>query len=142
NHSPYSGEIPDMAYEPEINLEVFPEEDAEGLYNYLQGLKASDDALRDLIDEMEKHDKEINLLVYGDDFINLFTVVEDEFTSQQLHETPMFIFMNHGRSSNHDPQIEGLSLIFLTTVILKEGDYYVSAYQALMDNLLTKGVKR
>jgi len=142
NHSPYSGEIPDMAYEPEINLEVFPEEDAEGLYNYLQGLKASDDALRDLIDEMEKHDTEINLLVYGDHFPNLFTGLEEEFTTQQLHETPWFIFMNHGRSSNHDPQIEGLSPIFLTTVLLKEGDYYVSPFQALMDNLLTKGVKR
>lgn len=142
NHSPYSGEIPDMSYQPKINLEVFPEEDTEGLYNYLQGLKASDDALRGLINEMEKYDTEINLVVYGDHFPNLFTGLEEQFTAQQLHETPWFIYMNQGRSSNNETQIEELSPIFLTTVLLNEGDYYVSPFQALMDNLLTKGVNR
>jgi len=141
NHSPYSGEIPNMTYKPQINLDVFPKVRENELYNYLQGLKASDGAIKDLIGEMEKSNTDINLLFYGDHLPNLFTGLENQFTTRTLHETPWFIYMNHGRSKA-GVQMEGLSPSFLVTVLLREGNYYVSPFQALMDNLLTKGVKR
>ena len=49
--------------------------------------------------------------------------------------------MNHGRSEN-GVQLDGLSPAFFIPVLLKEGNYYVSPFQGLMDNLLTQGVKR
>lgn len=141
NHSPYSGEIPNMSYQPQINLNVFPEVDEKGLYNYLQGLNATDQAIEDLINEIDNSNKEINFLFYGDHFPSLFRGADNHFTYQELHETPWFIYMNQGRSQN-GTQIDGLSPSFFVTLILQEGDYYVSPFQALMDELLTKGVKR
>src|SRR5699024_3867586 len=48
NHSPYEKEIGEMDYEPDIN-ERYPEEKRSELRNYLQGLKASDEATKELI---------------------------------------------------------------------------------------------
>ena len=141
NHSPYNGEIPEMSYKPEINTNVFPEENQEGLFNYLQGIKASDAAVKGLITELEESDREVNVLLYGDHFPSLFRGIEDRFTEEEIHETPWFIYMNHGRSEN-EIQLNGLSPVFLITVLLREGNYYVTPFQGLMDELLTQGVKR
>ena len=141
NHSPYTGVIPEMTYKPEINSEVFLEKDQEGLVNYLQGLKATDDAVKDLITELEESDNDVNVLLYGDHFPSLFRGLEDQFTEEEIHETPWFIYMNHGRSEK-GTQLDGLSPAFLITVLLREGNYYVTPFQGLMDELLTQGVKR
>ena len=141
NHSPYSGVIEEMTYKPEINSDVFPKKDQEGLFNYLQGLKATDDAVKELITELEKSDKDVNVLLYGDHFPSLFRGLEDQFTDEEIHETPWFIYMNDGRSEK-GTQLDGLSPAFLITVLLREGNYYVTPFQGLMDELLTQGVKR
>ena len=79
--------------------------------------------------------------MYGDHFPSLFRGLEDQFTVEEIHETPWFIYMNHGRSEK-EIQLEGLSPVFLMTVLLREGNYYVTPFQGLMDELLTRGVKR
>jgi len=141
NHSPYGGEIPDMLYQPKITPDILSKEKEKELYNYLQGLKASDEAMEDMIKEIEKVDTEINILFYGDHFPSIFRGTEDQFTYKELHETPWFLYMNHGRSNN-GIQMEGLSPAFFTTVLLREGNYYVTPFQALMDELLSQGIKR
>ncbi|WP_018708343.1 LTA synthase family protein [Siminovitchia fordii] len=141
NHSPYTGEIPDMDYRPEINFQVYPEKESKGLVNYLQGLRASDEAIDQLVKEFASSDKEINLVLYGDHFPSLFRGFEDQFPNDQLHETPWFIYMNHGRSDG-GLKLDGISPIFFTTVLLREGNYYVTPFQGLMDELLNQGVKR
>src|SRR5699024_10201292 len=72
NHLPYNEEIPDVAYEPKIN-EIYPEDKRRDLYNYLRGLKASDNAVGELVTNLEGSDKEVNFLFYGDHFPSLFT---------------------------------------------------------------------
>ncbi|MGM9919768.1 MAG: LTA synthase family protein, partial [Bhargavaea sp.] len=141
NHSPYTGEIPDMDYNPEINYAVYPEKESKGLRNYLQGLRATDEAFKDLLGTLSESDKEINLILYGDHFPSLFRGKEQQFPGSLLHETPWLIYMNHGRSEG-GVQLDGISPIFLTTVLLKEGNYKVTPFQALMDQMLSKGVKR
>lgn len=141
NHSPYNDEIPDMEYKPDINLSVFPEKNETGLVNYLQGLRASDEAVEELIDEIESSDKDINILFFGDHFPSLFRGLEEKFPDNQLNETPWFIYMNHGRSKD-GIKLDGISPIFLTTILLKEGNYYVTPFQGLMDEMLTYGIKR
>lgn len=141
NHSPYNGEIPEMNYEPEINANVFPAKNQEGLFNYLQGLKATDDAVKTLINELEDTGKEFNFILYGDHFPSLFRGLEDQFTVEEIHETPWFLYMNDGRSEKNI-QLEGLSPAFLITVLLREGNYYITPFHSLMDELLTLGVKR
>ncbi|WP_213422029.1 LTA synthase family protein [Bhargavaea massiliensis] len=141
NHSPYTGEIPDMDYIPKINYDVFPEKESKGLTNYLQGLRASDEAFEDLIGTLSESDQEINLILYGDHFPSLFRGKEQQFPGALLHETPWLIYMNHGRSEG-GLKLNGISPIFLTTVLLKEGNYKVTPFQALMDQMLSNGVKR
>ncbi|RWR04795.1 LTA synthase family protein [Siminovitchia fortis] len=141
NHSPYTGEIPEMDYRPEINFKIYPKKEVKGLVNYLQGLKASDGAIEQLVKELASSDKEINLVLYGDHFPSLFRGLEEQFPNDQLHETPWFIYMNHGRSDG-GVKLDGISPIFFTTVLLREGNYYVTPFQGLMDELLDQDVKR
>src|SRR5699024_2016314 len=84
NHSPYGGEIPDMLYQPKITPDILSKEKEKELYNYLQGLKASDEAMEDMIKEIEKVDTEINILFYGDHFPSIFRGTEDQFTYKEL----------------------------------------------------------
>lgn len=140
NHSPYTGEIPDMKYQPEINFEVFPEEKSAGLFNFLQGIKATDDAVEELIGELDKSERDVNVLLYGDHYPSLFRGLEEKFANQ-ITETPWFIYMNKERG-NKNVQFEGLSPSFLVPVLLREGNYFVSPLHGLMDELLTYGVRR
>src|SRR5699024_12354869 len=72
NHSPYEKEIGEMDYEPDIN-ERYPEEKRSELRNYLQGLKASDEATKELINELDKSEEDINFLLFSDHLPKLFT---------------------------------------------------------------------
>jgi len=141
NHSPYSGEIPEMSYQPEINVNIYPEKNAEELVNYFQGLRASDEAIEALVKKFHSSDKEINLLLFGDHFPSLFRGLEERFPDNQLHETPWLIYMNHGRSDG-GLKLDGLSPIFFMTVLLREGNYFVTPFQGLMNELLERNVKR
>lgn len=141
NHSPFGGEIPTSEYHPNLNEDVYPKNRMQEMTNYLQGLHASDQAIADLITQFDQSEKEINFVFYGDHFPSLFRGLEDQFPGNQLHETPWFIYMNHNRSLS-DVNMDGLSPIFLTTLLLQAGEYYVSPFQALMDDLLHAGVKR
>lgn len=141
NHLPYSREIPDMEYNPLFKSDLFPEGREKEVFNYLQGLKASDDAIEDLVIGIEKAEKDVNLLLYGDHFPSIFRGTEDRFQGNELHETPWFLYMNNDRSKK-GMDIEGLSPAFLVPVLLREGDYYVSPFHGLLDSLLTKKVKR
>lgn len=140
NHSPYNQELPDTGYTPEIHSD-FPKKKEKELINYLQGVHASDKAIEELVNKLKNMDKEVNLLFYGDHFPSVFRGTETRYTGDQLHETPWFIYMNKGRSQS-GIQLDGLSPAFLVPVLLREGNYYVSPYQGLMDSLLTHGVKR
>jgi phosphoglycerol transferase MdoB-like AlkP superfamily enzyme len=141
NHSPYHEGIPDLDYKPEINLDIYPKDKEKGLFNYLQGIHASDQAIDALVDTLDRSDKEVNMLFFGDHFPSVFRGLENQFKGDLLHETPWFIFMNKGRSEN-GAQLDNLSPAFFMPVLLREGNYYVSPFQGLMDNLLTAGVKR
>ncbi len=141
NHAPYNGEIPDMDYKPEINLDIYPEEKEEELYNYSQGLRATDEAMEKLVRKLKKSDKDTNILFYGDHFPSVFIGMEDQFQGNTLYETPWFLYMNKDRSKK-EINYEGLSPAFLMSVLLREGNYYVSPFQGLMDKLLTLEVKR
>lgn len=141
NHSPYNGEIPDMEYKPEINSDVYPEEYEEELINYLQGTRASDQAIRTLINEFDESGREFNLLFYGDHYPSLFRGLEDQFSEKEIHETPWFLYMDSERSEL-GINYEGVSPIFFVPILLKEGNYYVTPFYALMDELLSYGVRR
>jgi phosphoglycerol transferase MdoB-like AlkP superfamily enzyme len=141
NHSPYNKDIPEMDYKPEINTDVYPKKKEKELFHYLQGIHASDKAMKELVTKLGKSDREVNFLFYGDHFPSVFRGTENQFKGTLLHETPWFIYMNHGRSEK-GVQLDNLSPAFFIPVLLREGHYYVSPFQGLMDALLEKGVKR
>src|SRR5699024_3554193 len=100
-----------------------------------------DEAVEDLLKEIDQVESDVNILFYGDHFPSLFRGTEDRFSRKEIHETPWFLYMNHGRSKD-GIHLKGLSPAFFTTVLLREGDYYVSPFQALMDQLLSEDVRR
>ncbi|WLV24303.1 LTA synthase family protein [Aciduricibacillus chroicocephali] len=141
NHVPYDGTIPEMGYQPKINLNVYPKEKRKELINYLQGIHASDKAIETMIKKLKASRQEVNIVFYGDHLPGVFTGMEDRFGTDKLHETPWFIYMNHVRSQGGQ-HLEGLSPAFIVPALLQEGNYRLSAFHSLMDELLSKGVKR
>lgn len=141
NHAPYKKEVKEVEYEPKINKSVYPEDLQEELFNYLQAIKATDYAVEKLVNQIDDEKNDVNLILYGDHFPRLFEGMENEFGEDNIHETPWFLYMNHQRAST-DKDIEGISPIFFVPLLLKEGDYYVTPYYALMDKLLEEDVLR
>src|SRR5699024_4651666 len=139
NHAPYKKEVKEVEYEPIINKSVYPEDLQEELFNYLQAIKATDYAVEKLVNQIDDEKNDVNLILYGDHFSRLFEGMENEFGEDNIHETPWFLYMNHQRAST-DKDIEGISPIFFVPFLLKEGDYYVTPYYALMDKLLEEDV--
>src|SRR5699024_12787704 len=92
NQYPDSEEIDDMAYSPEIS-DRYPSDQKEGLFNYLQGLKASDEAIDELIKELDQSDKDINLLFYGDQLPNYFTGFDDIFDDKKIYSSTYYYYM-------------------------------------------------
>lgn len=141
NHVPYNGEIPEMTYKPKINQAAYPKEKRKELFNYLQGIRSSDEAIETMVEKLKTSQQEVNIVFYGDHFPGLFTGMEDRFGADELHKTPWFIYMNHGRSKGGQ-QLNGISPAFIVPTLLQEGNYRVSAFHSLMGELLNKGVKR
>lgn len=141
NHAPYKKEVEEVDYEPQINEDVYPKEKREELINYLQAIKASDKAVKKLTDRIDDEKNDVNLILYGDHFPRLFEGMENEFGEDHIHETPWFLYMNHQGAST-DKNIEGVSPIFFVPILLREGDYYVTPYYALMDELFDEDVLR
>lgn len=141
NHAPYKKAVKEVEYEPKINSDVYPEDSREELFNYLQAIKASDNAVKKLINKINDEKNDVNLILYGDHFPRLFEGMEKEFGEDSIHETPWFLYMNNQQASS-DEDIEGVSPIFFVPLLLREGDYYVTPYYALMDKLLEEDVLR
>lgn len=139
NHSNYHYTYPFTSYVPDFWREPF-EERQEEVENFLKGLRMTDDALPDLIESLEQQPENVNLLLYGDHFPNMFNGKAELFSKEVLHRTPWFLYMNHGR--NQMKKLPEISPIFFASVLLKEGDYYVSPFQVILTELYEAGVQR
>ncbi len=104
NHSPHAGNFPDP-----IGVEgPFSEDKAEEIGHYLRGLRHSDDAMAELIGELEALEEPTVVLFYGDHLPAVWPQgVQDTNSDQTLRETPWFVWSNTGTVETAPPPVLG-----------------------------------
>ncbi|WP_413450252.1 LTA synthase family protein [Georgenia phoenicis] len=130
NHTPHVGSYPD----PIDVSGPFGEEDAEKLGHYLRGLRHSDEALADLLAELESLEERTVVLFYGDHLsATLPESVRTANEEQRLRETPWFVWSSFGTADVQAPPL--LTPNLLLTQLLAAVDAPLSPYAALLTEL-------
>lgn len=131
NHTPYNEDTYDeLKYS--ITDETIDEEHRQQIATYYQSLHNSDAYLGEFIDSLEKIDKKVAVLYFGDHSAGLFDIVKDNENKQvrdlaQL--TPYFVYTNYDAEyqSRHLPTVSPNCIVNSTFNVLnwqKSARYY------------------
>lgn len=102
NHSPFTDKY-DTQY-PGITLDEEDEELQNTLASYTQGIKYSDDAMKEFMDEIMNLDKKVVVVYYGDHLPGLYnSLLEQNDDPFDLYQTEYFI------TKNFDQDVTGLA---------------------------------
>ncbi|MBP1043689.1 sulfatase-like hydrolase/transferase [Vagococcus sp. BWB3-3] len=132
NHLPYGTEFIDRRTqeEPGLNLE---DEDKVTFNNYLDRIKATDEATKNFLDQIELMDEDVTVLLYGDHIPGFMSKYADKMSDFEKFGTDFFIYSNHGRSQSVDFPI--VSPIFFTNLVAQQNNAKISAYYAVLEEL-------
>lgn len=93
NHAPYEkGEYTNEF--SDFKLEKKYEKNLSGVSAYLTGVQATDEATYNFINKLEKLDRPVSLVFYGDHWPVAFDFVNRNSTKSTAYETPYFIWQN------------------------------------------------
>ncbi len=130
NHSPHAGNFPD----PIGVTGPFDDTKAEEVGQYLRGLRHSDDAMAELVGELEDFEEPTVVLFYGDHLPAVWPRgVQDANSDQQLRETPWFVWSNTGTVDTAPPPVLGPN--HLVPQLLAATGAPLSPYAALLTEL-------
>ncbi len=130
NHSPYGGNFTD----PIGATGDFGPGEAEGIGQYLRGLRHSDDAMAQLLEELEAMDERTIVLFYGDHLPAMWPgSVQSANTEQTLHETPWFVWANFETAPVDTPPV--VAPYLLMNQLLAAADAPLTPYDALLEEL-------
>lgn len=78
-----------------IAVEGVPEKNKQDVETYLQGIKYSDDALKDFVAELDKMKEKTMVVFWGDHLPSVFPEeIVNQNTERTMHETPLFMYAN------------------------------------------------
>ncbi|TDM12401.1 LTA synthase family protein [Macrococcus lamae] len=147
NHLPYKQNIlSNSTYKPVINHKLFssaPPKDnfadyigfAEG---YFKQVRYTDKAVEKLIADLNQSSVPTNIVFYGDHAPS-FMRGKEKLIGDNVFKTPYFIY-NSKRHFKQKETIIGPEMLVPT--LLKEGDYKLSPYYELLDEILSQGITR
>ncbi|WP_414051195.1 LTA synthase family protein [Macrococcus animalis] len=150
NHSPYSvKQLKNSEYQPEFVpgiLSTKPTGDAYGDYqglaaSYFRGARESDKAIQHLIDRMNKSNKKINLILYGDHGPSFLRGKEKKL-GKVIHETPYFIYQNHNHKNTSTIANKAISPMFIVPEMLERGKYKMPPFYYLINDLNKNNITR
>ncbi|MEE6296537.1 LTA synthase family protein [Georgenia wangjunii] len=130
NHSPYAGNFSDpIGVSGDVGSGG-----AEQVGQYLRGLRHSDDAMAQLVSDLEALDERTIVLFYGDHLPAMWpAAVQDANTPQALHETPWFVWANFGTTDVEAPPVLGPN--HLVGQLLDAADAPLTPFDALLAEL-------
>lgn len=106
---------------------------------YLRGLNYSDSALKKFVDEINKIEKPITLVWYGDHLPGIYESKEIEKSPLQFRETDYFIFNNSfvkNRQRNESYQL--VSPYLFPALALEQANIKVTPFYALLTKVAEK----
>ncbi len=129
NHSPYAGNFDD----PIPVSGDFDAAKAEEIGHYLRGLRHSDDAMAELIAELEAMEERTVVLFYGDHHPALWPEAVQSANDQAMYETPWFVWANFDTAELTPPPVLGPN--HLVTQVVAATGARLTPYDALLSEL-------
>lgn len=143
NHMPYNDWYDDNQFLPSTaeGASGIPDEELATIRTYAKGVNLSDQDTRGFLDSIEKLDKPVTVLFYGDHLPGIYnTAGANKKNSLSLHLTDYFIWSNSA-SPNSGKKIENAdysSPNFFASQVAQQMDAKVSPYLAFLTELHQK----
>lgn len=134
NHTPYDEGI----YENKFKVKGYLDDDSiQKIETYTQGIHYTDEALKQFIKEIDKMDKPVTVVFYGDHLPGIYNgdAVADDKVHNLLHQTNYFIYSNQP-SKNISKKYVTANMF--TPMLLDQLNQQVTPYYALMTEVYQK----
>lgn len=136
NHAPYTISYPDNDFDfigPSVAAG-----DHQALRTYMQGIHYTDIAVQQFIKELDKIQKPITFVFYGDHLPSLYSGLNKSKYGLEMHETDYFVYNNKYSREQTKYDISIISPNYFSAAALKQAGIKVTPYYALMTELLEK----
>ncbi len=143
NHMPYKNWYKNNEFKVSSTDSSQPleEDETESIETYAKGVELTDTATQEFLDELDKIDKPITVVFYGDHLPGIYsTASEDDDNSLDLHLTDYFIWSNKASESkgNQISNAEYSSPNFFVAQAAEHMDAKVSPYLAFLTLMHSK----
>ncbi|EUJ25215.1 LTA synthase family protein [Listeria cornellensis] len=116
-----------------IGVEGVPEKNKQTVESYTQGIKYSDDALKDFVTALDNMKEKTMVVFWGDHLPSVFPEeIVNQNTERTMHETPLFMYANFDLPKEDYGTI---SPIYFAPKMLALTDSKVSPYYALLTEM-------
>lgn len=136
NHSPYTVPYPETDFDfvgPSVAVG-----DHKQLQNYMQGIHYTDAAVHQFIKELDKIEKPITFVFYGDHLPGLYSGLNKDKYGREMRETDYFVYNNKYSREHSKYNMDYISPNYFPAMALKQAGVKITAYYALMTELLEK----
>ena len=143
NHMPYKNWYKNNEFKVSSTDSSQPleEDETESIETYAKGVELTDTATQEFLDELDKIDKPITVVFYGDHLPGIYsTASDDDDNSLDLHLTDYFIWSNKASASkgNQISNAEYSSPNFFVVQAAEHMDAKVSPYLAFLTLMHSK----
>lgn len=136
NHGPYDYTYPDNEFDfigPSVE-----KTNSQAFRTYMQGLKYTDDALVTFLKELDKIQKPITFVFYGDHLPSLYSGLDMAEYGIELHETDFFVYNNAYTRNQQKLTTDIVSPNYFSALSLQQANLKVTPYYALLTQLAEK----
>lgn len=136
NHAPYTISYPENDFDfigPSVAAG-----DHQALRTYMQGIHYTDKAVQAFLDELDKIEKPITFVFYGDHLPSLYSGLNKSKYGLEMHETDYFVYNNAYSRKHSKFDVSVISPNYFSALALKQAGIQVTPYYALMTELLEK----
>ena len=142
NHMPYHEWYKHNDFKAESTTsEPLGEDEQESIETYQKGASLTDEATADFLDELDRLDKPVTVVFYGDHLPGIYSSASaDDDNSLALHQTDYFIWSNKasGTQGNKIDNAEYSSPNFFVAQAAEHMDAKVSPYLAFLTEMHSK----
>lgn len=131
NHMPYSAYSGDSTLT--ASADAFDAARNNLLQNYTRKINTTDKATQEFLNQLEKIDKKITVVFYGDHLPSIYTAENFQKSPITQYETDYFIWTNQGNASNSHENINSAEF---TPKLLETQNAKVSPYEALLSQVM------
>lgn len=134
NHSPYTHDYPDDDFSSSGTSVL--DNNRPLLNNYLQGIHYTDEAMADFLAELDKIQKPITYVFYGDHLPGFYNGLDKSRYGLNMRETDYFVYNNAYSRKQSKIKQDVISPNLFSALAFEQANLKVTPYYALLTNVL------